>query len=418
MVKSFLIIVAFSFIVENLFSQINNNDTNIRYLHYANTPENQQLFDSINTFGFYNLVKLTIDRLDDRNVEHKGISRENVAIIKESCSNIELRSLGLSWHLGRQATSPIVNKKGEDSVMYLPDGTTEYVYPGRDTIYTISGTIDDFVIKEKCYLDSTTNKLIWTPIELIARKKVIPFLKPIPIILFNWEAMYTVRKEWFKPLEKSKGDSLIPLLETFLKMAESQFDSIGCYQLIGEEQFWNYLNQSFVINREVDYDSLIKNWKQFVNGANKEELFLHIEKEERLLANEYGEDSMIYTPDGTHLFVYREFVDTMVFVKKGFDKLYEYRCLYFVDSTGWCEELVEVVGAKKTSKRDEFMVVYRASKKPLGYASKKDRWEYQQLNDPLYKWLSIAPKTSFTQFPWEEKLYNHTFSGIEIKSPY
>ncbi|MBI3238895.1 MAG: gliding motility protein GldN, partial [Flavobacteriia bacterium] len=61
--------------------------------------------------------------------------------------------------LGPQSTTPIANEYGEDSVVYLPDGTTEYVYPPRDTTWILSKDIVQYRIKEDWFFDKERSVL-------------------------------------------------------------------------------------------------------------------------------------------------------------------------------------------------------------------------------------------------------------------
>ena len=61
--------------------------------------------------------------------------------------------------LGPQSTTPIANEYGEDSVIYLPDGTTEYVYPPRDTSWILSKDIVQYRIKEDWFFDKERSVL-------------------------------------------------------------------------------------------------------------------------------------------------------------------------------------------------------------------------------------------------------------------
>jgi gliding motility associated protien GldN len=61
--------------------------------------------------------------------------------------------------LGAQATTPIPNIYGEDSVIYLPDGTTEYVYPPRDTFWFMSNDIVQYRLKEDWFFDKERSLL-------------------------------------------------------------------------------------------------------------------------------------------------------------------------------------------------------------------------------------------------------------------
>lgn len=55
--------------------------------------------------------------------------------------------------LGPQSTTPLSTYDGQDSVFYHPDGTPEYVYPPRDTIWILSKDIVQYKIKEDWFFD-------------------------------------------------------------------------------------------------------------------------------------------------------------------------------------------------------------------------------------------------------------------------
>lgn len=55
--------------------------------------------------------------------------------------------------LGPQPVIPCSNMYGEDSTRLMPDGSYEYVYPPRDTIWTMSKDIVQYHIKEDWFFD-------------------------------------------------------------------------------------------------------------------------------------------------------------------------------------------------------------------------------------------------------------------------
>lgn len=61
--------------------------------------------------------------------------------------------------LGAQSTTPLANMYGEDSVIYLPDGTTEYVYPARDTSWFLSQDVVQYRLKEDWFFDKERSVL-------------------------------------------------------------------------------------------------------------------------------------------------------------------------------------------------------------------------------------------------------------------
>lgn len=61
--------------------------------------------------------------------------------------------------LGAQSTTPIANSFGEDSVIFLADGTTEYIYPARDTSWIVSKDIVQYRIKEDWFFDKERSVL-------------------------------------------------------------------------------------------------------------------------------------------------------------------------------------------------------------------------------------------------------------------
>ncbi len=61
--------------------------------------------------------------------------------------------------LGPQPTRALSNMYGEDSTIMLADGTIEYVYPPRDTIWIMSRDIVQYRIKEDWFLDKERSVL-------------------------------------------------------------------------------------------------------------------------------------------------------------------------------------------------------------------------------------------------------------------
>ncbi|MBI3239040.1 MAG: hypothetical protein HYZ43_09410 [Flavobacteriia bacterium] len=110
--------------------------------------------------------------------------------------------------------------------------------------------------------------------------------------------------------------------------------------------------------------------------------------------------------------------------------MYEAHSIYYYKlEKKWRDYTYSVFATKKVFTTANETIVYEMDeepgRKPFNYDNLRIpsitsyiKKQYSEQNNPLYKYLRALPQTSFTQFPWEEKLYNHTFSGIEIKSPY
>jgi gliding motility associated protien GldN len=80
-------------------------------------------------------------------VPEEGRSYNNDSIFRQTA----FQYLG---KLGPQPITPIPDSNGDgDSVIYLPDGTPEYVYPPRDTIWILSKDIVQYRIKEDWFFD-------------------------------------------------------------------------------------------------------------------------------------------------------------------------------------------------------------------------------------------------------------------------
>jgi len=61
--------------------------------------------------------------------------------------------------LGAQSTVPLANQYGEDSIIFLPDGTTEYIYAARDTTWFMSKDIVQYRLKEDWFFDKERSVL-------------------------------------------------------------------------------------------------------------------------------------------------------------------------------------------------------------------------------------------------------------------
>ena len=438
MVKTlFILLVAIVLGADDLSAQEKSEEQlvkegSIRYLNYPKNKKNALLYDTIDPYGFYNIIQASFSAsYSIVNAEFGGIGESDIQKLKE-CATQPLSDLPyLESRLGPQGTTPLPNMFNEDSVVRIPDLGTYYVYPERKTTYFICKKYDDLVIKEKKVLDTLTGKFNFVPTEIILRNRLCFSNKWIITARIDVDLIYQLGKTIYLPIGSDTTKQLIREFETFLANAEKRFGGTGCYQIIDFMRFYNFQKDESKLFREKRYYGMGRDF--VLNDLIKDETFTVEKRDTSILVNQYGEDSLVFDKQTKEsLLEYRVNinVDTVYYVKSGFEKLYEAHSIYYDKlEKKWRDYPYSVFATKKVFTSANETIVYEMDEEPsrkpfnhhdlriptfISYIKK----QYSEQNNPLYKYFRAIPQKSFTQFPWEEKLYNHTFSGIEIKSPY
>ena len=227
----------FLFTAIGSFAQKSSIPGEIRYISYPNIPKNKLLYDTVDTYGFYSIVQSSFragSRVSDSIV--KGISAGDLQRLRSVISLREVR--GLEFRLGLQATTPLANSRGEDSVVFLPDGTTAYLYPARDSIYTVTCNFDEIVIREELVTDSVNGKRIYRPVELMLMKRFKGLDKPIVTARMDFQWMYLLNAEFVSALPKQESDLLIGKMEAYFASGVKEFGGYGYSQLVKYRHFY------------------------------------------------------------------------------------------------------------------------------------------------------------------------------------
>ena len=400
----------------------------IRFINYPNNKKNALLYDTVNPYGFYNIIQASFSAsYPIVTAEFGGISEGDIQKLKE-CATQPLSELPyLESRLGPQGTTPLADMFNEDSVARIPGLGTCYVYPERKTTFFICKKYGDLVIKEKKVFDSLTGKFNFVPTEIILRNRLCFSNKLIITARIDVDLIYQLGKTIYLPIGSDTTKQLIREFETFLANAEKRFGGTGCYQIIDFMRFYDFQKDESKLFREKRYYGMERDF--LLNDLIKDETFTVEKRDTSILVNEYGEDSLVVdkqTKESILEYRVNINVDTNYYVKSGFEKLYEQHILYYDQREKvWRDYAHAVFATKKVFTTQQENIVYEmvagTGKKPYwgnGYSSVTSylKKQYSEQNNPLYKYLRVLPQTSFTQFPWEEKLYNHTFSGIEIKA--
>lgn len=437
MVKNLFFLLITLFLVSDTLSAQEKSEEqlvkegSIRFINYPNNKKNALLYDTVNPYGFYNILQASFAAsYPIGNTEFGGIGESDIQKLKE-CATQPLSDLPyLESRLGPQGTTPLANMYNEDSVVRIPDLGTYYVYPERKTTYFICRKYDDLVIKEKKVLDTLTGKFNFEPTEIILRNRLCFSNKLIITARIDVELIYQLGKVIYLPIESDTTKQLIREFETFLANAEKRFGGTGCYQIIDFMRFYDFQKDESNLFREKRYYGMERDF--VLNDLINDEAITIEKRDTSILVNEYGEDSLVFDKQTKEwLLEYRLNinVDTIYYVKSGFEKLYEAHVLYYDQREKvWREYVHSVFATKKVFSTANETIVYEMNEEPgrkpfthnnlriptiTSYLKK----QHSELNNPLYKYLRALPQTSFPKFPWEEKLYTHTFSGIEIKSP-
>jgi|GEM_PF-5346482 len=296
-------------------------NTDYRYSCFARNEQNKELYDTLNPYSFYNIIVQTIDRLTDgkNKFDYKGIQSSDIVKLRTDFGS-DWRSISdLEMLLGPQARTPMSNHLGEDSILRLSDGSYEYLYPARDSIFFYFGEYSDIVLKERVLFDSITGKELVEPLEIYLRKQLFPNEEPTVVLSFNWQLLYLIMKERYVPILKNESQLLIVDYEEFLAIAEKRFDSNGCYQFIGGSNFFSYLDETKSLNKIRDDDIPFNEWNSFKKANEGQGVFYKVISNETILVNEYGEDSLVFDPKlNDFVKVIRLDKETLYYVKNQF----------------------------------------------------------------------------------------------------
>jgi len=395
--------------------------TSYRYTRFARNEQNKELFDTTNPYSFYNLIVQTIERLSDgkNQFDYKGMQSSDMAKLRVTYGKDWHSIPNLKMRLGPQRTRPIANRFGEDSVLYLADGTAEYIYPARDSIFFYFGEYSDIVLKEQVVFDSITGTESVEPLEVFLRKQLFQHEEPSVVLSFNWELLYLMKKERMVPILENESQTLLAAYESFLAMAEKRFGREGCYEFMRGQNLFRCLDESRAIHKITDYDVVFNEWNALKKATEMEGVFYEIDSNEIVLVNEYGEDSLVYD------IVLKDFkqviqlhTDTVYYVKNQFNSLYEYRCLYHDDLKGWEEYLQALIVTKKVPGNQHSLSVAHTMKYKTGLQELSEeeslRQQYNDNYNPLSRYLQQTPIKQIPTFDWEIISMSSLFLGEQI----
>lgn len=109
----------------------------------------------LRVFSPYNPLQFSLT--DGDQLKYPIDPQPGLNFYSDSAFRVELFSyLG---KLGPMSTLPLANEWGEDSTITLADGTIEYVYPPRDTLWYMSEDIVQYRIKEDWFFDKERSVL-------------------------------------------------------------------------------------------------------------------------------------------------------------------------------------------------------------------------------------------------------------------
>lgn len=431
--KLYILLIALFLVTDTLIAQEKSEEQlvkegSIRFMNYPRNKQNALLYDTIDPRGFYQIMQATFsEAYAISNIELKGISDNDVQKLKK-CVDQPLSDLSyLESRLGPQGTTPLANMFNEDSAVRIPNLGTSYVYPERKNTYFICRKYDDLIIKEKKVFDSLSGKFTFVPIEIILRNRLCFSDKLIVTARIDVALLYQLGKTIYLPVETGATKQMIQDFETFLTNAEKRFGGTGCYQIIDFKRFFDFEREESKLFREKRHYGMGRDF--VLNDLIKDEAFTIEKRDTSILVNEYGEDSLVFDKQtNEQLLEYRINIDTFYYVKSGFDKLYEEHSIYYDKlEKKWRDYPYSVFATKKVFTTSNETIVYEMDeepgRKPFNYNNLRIptitsyiKKQYSEQNNPLYKYLRVLPQTSFAQFPWEEKLYNHQFKGTILSS--
>jgi hypothetical protein len=396
----------------------------VRYTRYARTEQNNPLFDETNPFSLYGMILSTMDQIMyvDRfnypdQYDYKGMSEQTLDRLQSVYGKWE-QVPGLQLHLGRQATVPMANQYGEDSVVFFPEGFAAYIYPVRDSIFLLTGPFDDIVIEEAWREDAFTHEYYWSKERVLLRKRLPGGDEPVVVLSFGWELLYLTSGTRFVPVPDAVSDSLEMALETFLANGERRFPEMTYHQVLNagndlQRTFFRSRNPGHFDepeHRSEEYLSWLKRSGQD-NGVYEKPVSWS-----ETLVNQYGEDSLLVDYDQI-IIVSEERLDTQLYVKQCFDYCYEARSLQYNTSyRNWQDWAQFVVVTKLASPAGEECIVYTAAISPSNEYSEEQvaAFRYERDNNPLRNYLRSAAVGIYPAFDWERLTENAAFGGERI----
>lgn len=372
------------------------------YYRFPNTTENKALFDQNNPFGLAFACSELLQhkhKLSNAFSRITGISASDQIVLLSKNPGKSMEDLGFQSYLGPQGTTPLSNIYGEDSVIRLSDGTTEYLYPERKIHWINNRSFDELVI-QVIKAKQSDNSIRLIPQRAYFQKTFTDMPQPITVLSFEWSLLYEHRLDWWEELKDSAANNLLVELQHYQDQQFEAYTSTPDF-LFNKDVSFKCIESSLEISdldRIAYWDYIVSEW--FKEPYRKSEtVFRSKIKETRTnLVNIYGEDSISYDFNGKATIAYESSYDTLVACEGPFHKIYKNYHLEYEPGSGWKMHIVDLCATVQTEKGFQF--VYFTASEARGQSP-----EERKLN-PLSVWLENHQEFEVKQLNWESLLEN------------
>lgn len=403
------LLVAFS-------AQVNAQE---RYVQYSRDDRNRDLYDT-QIYSFYSMAVITGMRItEEYMVEEHTFSGMRI----EDLHRLEAQE-GRRWDqipevkvaLGPQSTAPMMNVYGEDSVEFLPAGTTQYLYAPRDSIFFMSRQCDDFVLKQVLVKDPVTGAESWKNETIYLRKQLFENEDPVVVLSFPWDCLFEIDKQYYMPLQ---NNSLETQLVAFLEEGERRYGERGGFQYFHRGSLWQY-SYPFA-SRFATYDREQETWNKLLHAGEENGVCLKTRPWTMPLATVYGEDSVAFDPDGDLYYVMPNGLDSSLYLKSHFGKPTELHVITYVGEKGWKSSVEAIAFVKNVLPNEMPLFTYRTERrKGTNYeytGESLKAFNYVQEQDPLRKYIEATPVETIGPLEWEALSGQNRFLGVVVPEP-
>lgn len=394
----------------------------IRYVFYENKKGNELLFEQRDSLGFYRLLQQTFSQLKNiSNIEIRGIDTLKWDYINSSIKSEKIKNDDLNFKFIQNIRYRKA-MNGEDSVNFLPDGTTQYItyQTKQDSIYFISKNYDALIIKELLVTDSMSEKQQFEPIEINLMRKIDN--NWIRVAGIDFKFLYRFPKNLYTKLPDEIVSKKLKEYEVFLEQGTKRF---GLSFLPNEFEFYRSSIED-PVNLQSNYLTKFT-YRELVNlsKTNKDVVFI-IKKREYILNDENGEITKYTDPQTKEILTVTEIrYDTSFSFVRNFHCIYQETNLYYSKDKKWTLSPTKFLISKKLFDNQKPNVVLEFDCKSYKYdvslfQMKGSDFEinktYYYDNNPLYKLCVEERPKILNPFQWETKLLSHKYSG-KILSP-
>jgi len=326
------------------------------------------LADSKNPYSLISLVRYNLHQfIHDKSF--KGLDSITLTAIQQWNRSHPKEKIALNSFL-RESDEPIKNKKGEDTLITLPDGTMAFQYKIPDTIYY------SFDFNQLSLKYEGTDK-IPTTIQLLNKSSKKTYI----IAEFPASILYSHQLVTYYKIDP------VPETDLYMKHVENtriRFNKNGISKLIIKDPWKYYLDEKSFFKHFI-FDSIytVNEQKVKLKSILKKTMSIIYDTTYYTLTNMYGEDSLIRDPKyGDLISVTGIKIDTLFSINE-VHSLYKKQVIYYNSKTEHFEIIDEAILICLEGPKSEQLIIDQVTPYPVYDKKNIQAYKYDLNNNPF-----------------------------------